>query len=98
MNEVLSRVRRGSSLCEPLKQAWFFPDMVVQLIAVGEETAELDRMLLHAASHYEEDVDAFLEGLTSIIEPVLIIIIGLMLGGILVSLYLPMFELINTVG
>ncbi len=95
---VLRRVRRGSSLYQPLKQAGFFPDMVVQLIAVGELTAELDTMLLHAAEHYEQEVDAFLDGLTSIIEPILIVVIGLILGGILVSLYLPMFELINTVG
>ncbi len=95
---VLSRVRRGSSLYVPLKQARLFPNMVVQLIAVGEQTAELDGMLLHAAAHYEEEVDVFLEGLTSIIEPVLIVVIGLMLGRILVSLYLPMFEMINAMG
>ncbi len=72
--------------------------MVVQMIAVGEQTAELDGMLLHAAEHYEQEVDAFLDGLMSIIEPILIVVIGLMLGGILVSLYLPMFEMINAVG
>lgn len=98
LDDVLRRVRRGSSLYQPLKQAGFFPDMVIQLIAVGEQTAELDRMLLHAAEHYEQEVDVFLDGLTSIIEPVLIVVIGLMLGGILVSLYLPMFEMINIVG
>ena len=89
---------QGSSLYQPLKQADLFPEMVIQLIAVGEQTAELDGMLLHAAEHYEEELDVFLDGLTSIIEPLLIIMIGLMLGGILVALYLPMFELINTVG
>lgn len=98
LTEVLGRVSQGSNLYQPLKQAGLFPDMVVQLIAVGEQTAELDGMLLHAAEHYEEELDVFLDGLTSILEPVLIIMIGLMLGGILVALYLPMFELINTVG
>ena len=98
LTDVLGRVRRGSSLYQPLKQAGFFPDMVVQLIAVGEETAELDSMLLHAAEHYEQEVDGFLDGLTSVIEPILIVVIGLMLGEILVSLYLPMFEMINAVG
>ena len=98
LTDVLGRVRRGSSLYQPLKQAGFFPDMVVQLIAVGEQTAELDGMLLHAAEYYEQEVDVFLDGLTSIIEPILIVVIGLMLGGILVSLYLPMFEMINAVG
>ncbi len=98
LNDVLRRVRRGSSLYQPLKKAGIFPDMVVQLIAVGEETADLDGMLLHAATHYEDEVDMLLDGLTSVIEPVLIIIIGIMLGGILVALYLPMFEMINAVG
>ena len=73
LTDVLGRVRRGSSLYQPLKQAGFFPDMVVQMIAVGEQTAELDGMLLHAAEHYEQEVDAFLDGLMSIIEPILIV-------------------------
>lgn len=98
MGNVLGRVRRGSSLYAPLKNAGFFPDMVVQLIAVGEQTAELDAMLLHAAQHYEQELDALLDGLTAIIEPVLIVAIGVMLGSILVSLYLPMFELMQAVG
>lgn len=95
---VLGQVERGSSLAAPLQKTDLFPDMVTQLIAVGEETAELPDVLLYAASHYEEEVDAWLDGLTAIIEPVMIVVIGLVLGGILVALYLPMFELINTVG
>ena len=98
LKDIVGRVRRGSSLYQPLQKANFFPGMVIQLIAVGEKTAELDTMLLHAANHYEQEVDGFLDGLTSVLEPILIVVIGLMLGGILVSLYLPMFELINTVG
>lgn len=95
---LLHRVRRGSSLNQPLRKAGLFPEMVVQLIAVGEQTAELDRMLFHAADYYEQEVDAYVETLTSVIEPVLIVLIGLLLGGILVALYLPMFDLITVVG
>ncbi len=95
---VLARVRRGSSLHQPLARAGFFPGMVVQLIAVGEQTADLDAMLLHAAEHFEKEVEVSLEALTALIEPVLIVVIGLLLGGILVSLYLPMFELVNVAG
>lgn len=98
LREVVGQVRRGRSLYEPLKAVGLFPDIVLHLIAVGEQTAELDAMLLHAAEYYEQEVGVSLEGLTSLIEPVLTVGIGLILGGILVSLYLPMFELINTVG
>ncbi len=98
LENVLGRVKRGSTLYAPLMQANIFPEMVAQMIAVGEQTAELDDMLMHAATYYEQEVDTFLEALTSIIEPVLIIGIGLLLGGILVAMYLPMFELINFVG
>lgn len=95
---VLRRVRRGSTLSQPLQEARLFPGMVVQLVAVGEATSELDAMLLHAAAHYEAEVDALLDGLTAVIEPILIVVIGLLLGSILVALYLPMFELVTTVG
>lgn len=98
LTQVLGRVKRGSSLYQPLMQTGVFPEMVAQMIAVGEQTAELDAMLLHAAAYYEDEVDSFLEALTSVIEPVLIIGIGLLLGSILVALYLPMFELIGMVG
>lgn len=98
LDYVKQRVQRGSPLAGPLKNMDVFPDMVVQLVAVGEETAELPDMLIHAADHFEQEVDVQLDGMASVIEPVLIVVIGLILGGILVALYLPMFELINTVG
>ncbi len=95
MTEVLNRVRRGSSLYAPLKKAGLFPNMVVQLIAVGEETAELDGMLLHAAAHYEEEVDVLLDGLTSIIEPVLMVGLGAITIIVILALYLPIFKMSN---
>lgn len=99
IGEILKRVRRGSGLYHPLKeQTTLFSPMVVQMIAVGEETAELDTMLLHAANHYEKEVDGLVESLSSVIEPVLIVAIGLLLGGILIAMYLPMFEMMHAVG
>lgn len=99
IDEILKRVRRGSGLYHPLKErTGLFSPMVIQMIAVGEETAELDTMLLHAADHYEKEVDGLVESLSSVIEPVLIVTIGLLLGGILIAMYLPMFEMMHAVG
>lgn len=96
---IVKRVRRGSGLYHPLKERTeLFPALVIQMVAVGEETAELDTMLVHAATHYEKEVDGLVESLSSIIEPVLIVFIGLLLGGILIAMYLPMFEMMNAVG
>lgn len=72
--------------------------MVTQMISVGEETASLDEMLDQVATLYEEEVDIMVEGLTSVIEPVLIVFIGLIIGAIIIALYLPIFEMVNVVG
>ncbi len=105
-NQVLGRevtalaqqVRRGASMHKTLQKRGLFPPMVVQMIAVGEQTAELSRMMKYVGRHYEGEIEAFLEGLTSIIEPVLIILIGLVIGSILMAMYMPMFDLINVIG
>lgn len=91
------RVVRGSSLAAPLQRETLFPPMVVQMIAVGEETARLDDMLAHVAEHYEREVDAAVQALTSIIEPLLILLLGLVIGTILVAIYLPMFDLVTVI-
>ena len=96
--QARARVRRGAGIHQALAQLSVFPPMIIQMIAVGEETAELDHMLLHAATHYEREVDTAVETLTAVLEPVLIIVIGAGLGGILVALYLPMFEMMSVVG
>lgn len=96
--EMLRSVKKGGSLTKSLERSRVFPGMVVQMVTVGEETAELDEMLLHIASLYEEEVDTAVEGLTSIIEPVLIVILGILLGGIVIAMYLPIFELMNVIG
>lgn len=98
VKKLLASVRRGSSLVRPLQEARLFPGMVVHMIAVGEETAELDRMLVHVADHYEREVDLAVEGLTAVVEPVLIVLVGIVLGGVLAALYLPIFDLVSVVG
>lgn len=92
------QVSQGRNLYTQLQKTELFPELVVHMIMVGEQTAELDQMLIHAAEFYEIEVDATLESVGSILEPVLIVVIGFILGGILVALYLPMFDLINVIG
>ena len=95
---MLSSIKKGKSLNRSLSSSKIFPVMVIQMISVGEETASLDDMLNQVATLYEEEVDLMVEGLTSIIEPILIVFIGLILGVIIVALYLPIFEMVNVVG
>ncbi len=91
-------VREGKTLTQPLKDSTVFPPMVTQMINVGEETGALDTMLGKIADFYEEEVDSAVEGLTSIIEPILIVFLGLTFGFIVVAMFMPMFELGNIVG
>jgi type IV pilus assembly protein PilC len=74
-----------------------FPPLVAQMIAVGEETAELDSLLTKTAEFYESEVDAAIEALTSIIEPVVIVILGVVLGGAMIAIYLQIFDLMNVI-
>lgn len=91
-------VREGKTLTQPLKESKVFPPMVTQMINVGEETGALDAMLSKIADFYEDEVDAAVEGLTSIIEPILIVFLGVTIGFIVVAMFMPMFELGNVVG
>ena len=91
-------VREGKTLTQPLKESKVFPPMVTQMINVGEETGALDQMLSKIADFYESEVDAAVEGLTSIIEPILIVFLGVTIGFIVVAMFMPMFELGNIVG
>jgi type IV pilus assembly protein PilC len=91
-------VREGKTLTQPLKESKVFPPMVTQMINVGEETGALDTMLSKIADFYEDEVDAAVEGLTSIIEPILIVFLGVTIGFIVVAMFMPMFEIGNIVG
>ncbi len=91
-------VSEGESIAKPLAAAGsVFPPMVIQMVAVGEETGALDTMLERIGTFYDQEVDAMVEGLTSLIEPILIVFMGGAVGGILISLYMPMFNIVNLI-
>jgi type IV pilus assembly protein PilC len=87
----------GDTISDPLGRSGVFPPMVVQMINVGEQTGGLDEMLEKIADFYDDEVETSVTGLTSILEPVMIVVLGGLVGGMLVALYLPIFDLIKTV-
>jgi type IV pilus assembly protein PilC len=95
MDGVIASVKRGGTIAAPLAQAPVFPTMVTHMVGVGEETGALDAMLSRVAEFYEEQVEASVKALTSILEPVMIIVIGSIVGFIVISMYLPLFEVYN---
>jgi type IV pilus assembly protein PilC len=96
--DVKASVREGESLAQPLARHDVFPPMVVQMMAVGEETGALDSMLSKVADFYEREVDDMVNSMTSLIEPLLIVFMGVSVGAILISLYLPIFGIGELVG
>ena len=94
---VRERVSAGVPIAQPLVEHPVFPPMVGQMVKIGEETGELDAMLGKIADFYEEEVDASISALTSIIEPIMMIGVGIMVGTIILSMYLPMFKLLTLV-
>jgi type IV pilus assembly protein PilC len=93
---VLS-IAEGETITQPLKVSKVFPPMVIQMISVGEKTGGLDEMLTKVADFYDEEVDAAVAALTSVIEPIIIVFMGIVIGGILVAMYLPMFDIIGKI-
>jgi type IV pilus assembly protein PilC len=93
--ETRKSVEGGQSLAAPLKQTDVFPPMVVQMISVGEQTGALDTMLSKIADFYEDEVDTAVANLMTLMEPILILFLGTVVGGIVISMYLPIFDLIN---
>src|SRR3954451_23211094 len=94
---VRERVHEGVPISVPLAENDVFPPMVSQMVKIGEETGELDNMLAKVADFYEDEVDSSIQSLTSIIEPVLMIGVGAMVGTIVISMYLPMFKLLTLI-
>jgi type IV pilus assembly protein PilC len=92
-----SSIGQGETIAAPLRESGVFPPMVVQMISVGEETGALDKMLDKIASFYDEEVNVAVDTLTSVIEPIMIVVMGLLVGGMVIAMYLPMFKLINVV-
>ena len=95
--DVSKQVQEGARISEPLAENPIFPPMVSQMVKIGEETGELDKMLGKIADFYEDEVDASIQALTSIIEPVLMIGVGIMVGTIVISMYLPMFKMLTLI-
>ncbi len=91
MEGVIASVKRGGTIAAPLAQAPVFPVMVTHMVGVGEETGALDAMLDKVAEFYEDQVEASVKALTSILEPVMIVVIGAIVGFIVVSMYMPLF-------
>ncbi|MEO6497296.1 MAG: type II secretion system F family protein [Solirubrobacteraceae bacterium] len=97
MADVLKGVRQGGTIAEPLQAADIFPTMVGHMVGVGEETGELDNMLEKIADFYEDQVAAAVKALTSILEPVMIVVIGAIVGFIVISMYMPMFKVYDQI-
>ena len=90
-----TRIERGETVSQPLKETGVFPPMVTQMINVGETTGALDAMLSKIADFYEEEVDTAVAGLLTLLEPVMIAFLGVVVGGIVIAMYMPMFDLIS---
>jgi type IV pilus assembly protein PilC len=97
MEGVIASVKRGGTIAAPLAQAPIFPVMVTHMVGVGEETGALDSMLDKVAEFYEDQVEASVKALTSILEPIMIIVIGGIVGFIVVSMYMPLFTVYNSI-
>jgi type IV pilus assembly protein PilC len=94
---VRQKVHQGVPIAQPLIENPVFPPMVSQMVKIGEETGELEKMLGKIADFYEDEVDSAIASLTAIIEPLMMIGVGMMVGVIIISMYLPMFKLLSLV-
>jgi len=97
IRKAIMGISEGETITTPLKDTGVFPPMVIQMISVGEKTGSLDAMLAKIAQFYDEEVDAAVAALTSLIEPIVIIFLGVIVGGLLIAMYLPMFEIVAQV-
>jgi type IV pilus assembly protein PilC len=95
--ESRASIAGGETIAAPLQKSKVFPPMVISMIAVGEQTGGLDEMLSKIADFYDEEVDAAVSGLLSLMEPVMIVFLGVVVGGMVVAMYLPIFDMINAV-
>ena len=92
---VRGKISEGKNIAGPLLETKVFPPMVVQMIGVGEATGALDTMLAKIADFYEEEVDTAVAGLLTLLEPIMIAVLGVVVGGIVIAMYLPIFDLIS---
>jgi type IV pilus assembly protein PilC len=97
MIDVIENVKRGGTIAAPLKDAAVFPTMVTHMISVGEETGALDTMLSKVADFYEDQVESAVKSLTSILEPLMIVVVGAIVGFIIIAMYMPMFKVYDQI-
>ena len=97
MGDVAERVRQGEQLAGPLADVGVFPTMVTQMLAVGEETGNLDGMLQKVADFYDDEVAATVKSLTSILEPIMMLVVGAIVGLVVIAMYLPLFKIYDLV-
>ena len=93
IDEVIQGVREGESMAAPLARSRIFPSMVTKMIAVGEQSGQLEKMLAKCADFFDEQVDAAVDGLTSLIEPCIIGFLGIVIGFIVIALFLPIISI-----
>ena len=87
----------GETIAAPLQKSQVFPPMVISMIAVGEQTGGLDEMLTKSADFYDDEVDAAVSALLSLLESIMIVFLGVVVGGMIVAMYLPIFDMVNAV-
>jgi len=97
IQSITKKIRLGKNISSSVVSSSLFPPMVSQMIAVGEETSDLDKMLLHVAEYYEKEMERIVDTISTLLEPIIILILGVFVGGILIAMYLPMFEIMNVV-
>jgi type IV pilus assembly protein PilC len=96
--KTLDAIRGGQPLAQPLRETGIFPPMVIQMIAVGERSGKLPDMLAKISDYYDIEVDTAITTLTSVLEPVMIVVMGVVIAGVLISMYLPMFQMVSSLG
>ncbi len=95
VKQIRKSIEEGKTMAEPMKASGFFPTMVIQMVSVGESTGEMDTMLIKVADYYEDEVDVVVASLLTILEPIMLVILGSLVGGIVVAMYMPLFKLIQ---
>ena len=98
LSDVKAAISEGKTIAEPLSESDVFPGMVVQMIAVGEETGAMESMLGKIADFYDDEVDSAVDALTALLEPLMMVGLGGTVGGLLIAMYLPIFKIAETIG
>ncbi|MBT6052477.1 MAG: type II secretion system F family protein, partial [Candidatus Scalindua sp.] len=98
VNQIHDSIREGESIAKPLRESKICDAMVVNMVEIGEQTGELDKMLFKIADNYDNDIDSIAESLTSMMEPFIVVFLGLSVGTIVVALFLPLVKLMNGLG